>query len=128
MEHAMLFHVKFFYGNLIKMISKLSKKVINFFKKISDTEYVMPSNKKDSQWISEKAISEANEDEFDMNTRVVDKLYKIVHEPFMMPLTLAVTGEWGVGKSSTINLLKLRLKQKKNVYLHLSHYLKENMK
>ncbi|MBL4647478.1 MAG: hypothetical protein JKY13_00735 [Gammaproteobacteria bacterium] len=45
------------------------------------------------------------EDKFHINERFVSKIVKLIEQSIVSNLTIAITGEWGVGKTTAINFL-----------------------
>jgi hypothetical protein len=75
-------------------------------------ERVSVNDEKENQLIlSDKPIDKNEQDNFHFKSRIVDKIYQFLIENPILPLTIAITGEWGIGKSSVINLLRNEIKK-----------------
>lgn len=78
----------------------------------------MTSNEKQRVEISERPIDNADEDFFDAEPRIVNKIYNFIQDVEIAQITIAITGVWGIGKSSVINLLVNKLKaNEKNIII-----------
>ena len=62
--------------------------------------------------LSDRPIQSFNSDVFGFRERYVDKIFSYILDEALLPLTIAITGEWGAGKSSVINMLKEKLRNK----------------
>jgi hypothetical protein len=67
--------------------------------------------------LSDRFCLEHEEDCFDVDNRFVNRIYNLVKDPFFGPLTIAITGEWGIGKSTVINRLGEKLNSDTNIIL-----------
>lgn len=71
--------------------------------------------KKSSLSLNDKSIKTEGDDEFGFNNRIVKNIYSFL-ERDISPCIIAVTGPWGSGKTSVINLLKKKIEAK---YTHI---------
>lgn len=77
------------------------------------------NGKKTNFSITEQPISDRKDDYFDVEPRIVNKIFDVIDDKSTGKITIAITGEWGIGKSSAINLLRNRLiKDKKNIIVN----------
>lgn len=68
--------------------------------------------------VSERPITSEENDFFEVKPRLVNKILDIIKNKGNGQLAIAVAGEWGVGKSSAINLLKNELERdRKNIVI-----------
>ncbi|HCU05306.1 MAG TPA: hypothetical protein DIC51_03230 [Coxiellaceae bacterium] len=67
--------------------------------------------------LSDAPILNAEEDCLDSQLRIVDRIYNFIKKTQETQLTIAIAGEWGIGKSSAINLLINKLKNGKNIVI-----------
>ncbi len=85
----------------------------------NDLMFMMNKEHKENKALNlhDRPITNTKDDYFDINTRVVEKIFNLVTDTDVAPLSVAMTGEWGSGKTSAINLLvnKLNLNNKKIV-------------
>lgn len=76
--------------------------------------------------LHDRPIREIKENFFDIDPHIVQRINNLISDSEIMPLSIALTGEWGSGKSSVINLLVNKLNQnKKDIMLFLSLFLRE---
>lgn len=69
--------------------------------------------------LNDSPIQNTTQDELQVKDRIVKKIETLIKQEGISPLTIAITGEWGSGKSSVINILSKELtKDKKNVVIH----------
>ena len=69
--------------------------------------------------VDDKALTEESKDELFLKARIVDKVFKFLSNDQISSLTVAITGEWGSGKTSAINLLAKELsKTDKSIVLY----------
>jgi photosystem II stability/assembly factor-like uncharacterized protein len=76
---------------------------------------------------SDRAVESANEDFLDYGPEA-DRLARFIMNPnTTTPLTMAITGQWGKGKTSLMNLLRERLEDHhfKTVWFNAWHHQKE---
>ncbi len=69
-------------------------------------------------FLADRPISCTAEDQFDAE-RIAEKLQTLMEEPSLSSITILLSGPWGSGKSSVLNLLQNRLEQKEksaNIY------------
>lgn len=67
----------------------------------------------------DRPINNKRQDKFDFETKMVTKIHDFLTDEQISPLTVAITGEWGMGKTSVINLLCNRLEsENKNILIH----------
>ena len=88
------------------------------------------SNSKDSiaqQYANDSPITEPSQDRMDSVRLAKGISAYLVHEKTTAPLTLAITGEWGSGKSSLMNLIKreLELNHWQPVWFNAWHFQNE---
>ncbi|WP_058532868.1 P-loop NTPase fold protein [Legionella saoudiensis] len=76
------------------------------FKKNKDIE---KSNR-----ITDTSIINRNHDRLNVSESIIPRILNIIKDESYFPLTIALTGEWGAGKTSVINLLKSNLAENKN--------------
>lgn len=55
-----------------------------------------------------------NEDKFNVNDRFIKNIYELIQDSTLAPITIAITGEWGIGKTTAINFLCERLLEDEN--------------
>ncbi|WP_133138085.1 P-loop NTPase fold protein [Legionella rowbothamii] len=67
-----------------------------------------------SNRITDTSITNINHDRLKVSESIIPRILDIIKDESYFPLTLALTGEWGAGKTSVINLLKSNLAQNKN--------------
>lgn len=53
----------------------------------------------------DRPIQSSVEDVFHIKERIVKRIYSFLSQKDLHPMTVAITGEWGAGKSSVVNLL-----------------------
>lgn len=77
--------------------------------------------------VSDNPISNSNADAFDFSSVALGLSRFLRNEKTVPPLTIAVTGEWGSGKSSLMNLLRADLKRYgfRPVWFNAWHHQKE---
>ncbi len=90
--------------------------------------YVDPSPSVASLLISDRPIERGEADVFDFNAVALGLSRFLRNEKTEPPLTIAVTGEWGSGKSSLMNLLRgdLRRYGFRPVWFNAWHHQKED--
>lgn len=79
--------------------------------------------KLDVSGTEDRPINKATDDLFSMHDKFVEPVYNYIGNNSEGAVTIAVSGEWGSGKSSAINLLKERLRKyephdKKNIIVN----------
>ncbi|OGT31217.1 MAG: hypothetical protein A3E87_04875 [Gammaproteobacteria bacterium RIFCSPHIGHO2_12_FULL_35_23] len=62
----------------------------------------------------DQAITKKSEDKLYVKARVVDKIFNFISNDQINSLTVAITGEWGSGKTSAMNLLANALNESHN--------------
>lgn len=60
--------------------------------------------------ISDSPISSIEHDYLNVSDRYINKIYSLLSSDSSSSFTIAITGEWGVGKTSTMNLIEERLR------------------
>ena len=69
--------------------------------------------------LSEHPIKGIDEDIFGVSDNIVNKINYIINDKTFTNLTIAITGQWGSGKSSAMNLIRNDLKKvKKNIVIN----------
>lgn len=76
----------------------------------------MEKNKKNFSLSDRPGFSE-DEDFFDVENRFVNKIYDLIQDNSICPLTIAITGELGIGKSTVINRLYDKIKGDNKIIL-----------
>lgn len=61
--------------------------------------------------LSDRPGFSQDEDFFDVENRFVKKIYNLIQDNSICPLTIAITGEWGIGKTTVINHLYDKIKK-----------------
>lgn len=83
------------------------------FQQFKNRKLPMRKNK-----ISDVSIDDPAKDKLKFTESIIPRIFNIVKDESYFPLTVAITGEWGAGKTSVINLLKNKLKEdRKNVII-----------
>ncbi|AUH73824.1 P-loop NTPase fold protein [Legionella sainthelensi] len=80
--------------------------------------------------LSEKPILKADQDELQIELRIVAKIVNLLSdfsEISSESFTLAISGEWGVGKTSALNLLKNKLDKKRFIHISFDPFLSGNL-
>jgi len=78
--------------------------------------------------VNDLPISNRYDDCLGVSERVVQPILRLMQSNSIKPCVIALTGAWGSGKTSTLNLLRKRLEEMTGIFLlNLSHYWKENM-
>lgn len=68
--------------------------------------------------LHDKPITSIEQDYFNINSQVVQKIINFIDDMNLTPASISVTGEWGGGKTSTLNLLVNKLNQNnKNIII-----------
>jgi hypothetical protein len=57
----------------------------------------------------DRAIKVESDDKFFFQERIVNKISCLIQDESLLPITIALKGEWGSGKSSVLNLLRKQL-------------------
>lgn len=57
---------------------------------------------------------------------ITQTVIKIINENHLRPLTIGVYGDWGMGKSSILSLLQLRIAAEKNLEISKTHCIEFN--
>ncbi len=74
----------------------------------------MTSKTKVGYGLQECPISNSMDDHLNIEPRFVDKIFDVINDQSMSKMTIAITGEWGSGKSSAMNLLRNKMNADKN--------------
>lgn len=77
--------------------------------KLGNRKLSMKKNK-----ISDTSINDYKDDKLKFTDSIIPRVLNIISDESYFPLTVAITGEWGAGKTSVITLVKNKLRENPN--------------
>ncbi len=74
----------------------------------------MSNSKRTNFRLSDSPGKTEKDDYLEVKSKFVNKIFDFIQDTTFAPLTIAITGEWGIGKTTVLNLLSEKLKENKN--------------